>query len=428
MDSETIISRTRELSERHSRTILYFSTFFFLIAGMAYSFLRGNVLNFPDERQYFAIATNMATGHGFSLNGTDPTALFPVLYPALMAIFIKAGATIPVLRFINFIFLSCTPYVIRSILRHEDSEPGTGVSVILLIFYCVLFYTAGTLYPQTLYTLILLLLVRCAIDAGSDIRYAIAFGVLCTVLMLVHSSGAFIPPLVGIWIILSAANKKTALVNVCIGAAVAIICLSPWVVRNYAVFHRFIPLTTHGGDTLYIGNNPHTSLSTWYNYINDDFYQKVGRLPEEEQNHYYFEKTLEFWTGHSIAAAKLYARKLVEYFNFYNNLFVSKEFGFTKKMIMFITYYPLLSCLIIRLFYIRKIPLSSTETLFVLIYLCSALFYAIFIPRIRFRLPYDVILITHIGIMFCLMAGCRPHTSTLLDSYGKHRRAILQDT
>ncbi len=423
MSTQTIINHTCRFSKHYYRTILRFSTIFFLLAGIVYSFIRGDVLIFPDERQYFAIATNLAKGHGFSLNGNDPTALFPALYPTLMAFFIKFGATIPILRSINFFFLSCVPYVIKSILRHEDSEPGTGLSTILMILYGVLFYTAGTLYPQTLFTLVLLLLVRCALDAATNIGYAIAFGVLCTILMLVHSSGAFIPPVVGIWIILTAKEKKNAFINVCVSAMVAIICLSPWVIRNYSVFHKFIPLTTHGGDTLYIGNNPHTSLSEWYNYTNNDFYKKVGRLPEAEQNQYYVEKTLEFWTEQPAAAIKLYVRKLIEYFNFYNHLFVSKEFGFTKKLIMFITYYPLLACLILRLISIKKIPLSSTEKLLLAIYLCSAFFYAIFIPRIRFRLPYDVILITHIGIMFCLVTGCNSQPKTHTGNIHQHARA-----
>ncbi len=70
---------------------------------------------------------------------------------------------------------------------------------------------------------------------------------------------------------------------------------------------------------------------------------------------------------------------------------------------MFVTYYPLLACLILRLFHARRIPLSPVERLFVIIYFASALFHALFVPRIRFRLPYDVILITHIGIMFSVL-------------------------
>ncbi|MFO0425534.1 MAG: hypothetical protein ACK526_03130 [Planctomyces sp.] len=34
-----------------------------------------------------------------------------------------------------------------------------------------------------------------------------------------------------------------------------VLAMSPWIVRNYRVFHRLIPATTHGGYTLALGNN-----------------------------------------------------------------------------------------------------------------------------------------------------------------------------
>jgi hypothetical protein len=70
---------------------------------------------------------------------------------------------------------------------------------------------------------------------------------------------------------------------------------------------------------------------------------------------------------------------------------------------MFVTYYPLLLCLVLRLLSAFKVPLSRTEKLLVAIYLISALFHALFLPRIRFRLPYDAVLIAHVGIMFSLL-------------------------
>lgn len=35
-----------------------------------------------------------------------------------------------------------------------------------------------------------------------------------------------------------------------------IVCASPWWIRNWTIFHRFIPLTTSAASNLYLGNNP----------------------------------------------------------------------------------------------------------------------------------------------------------------------------
>jgi len=398
-----IINSIIQQVQRHNENIFRFTVLFFLITGFIYSYWKGCNLNFPDERQYYAIAVNLASGAGFSLDGIGPTALFPPIYPIFMAICIKAGASIPMLRFANFIFLACSLGVTRSILRHQRAEAGLGISAILMAGYCVIFYTAGTLYPQTLFTLVLLLLLRVTLEKNRSITSTVAFGVLCGLLMLIHSTGVFIPPIVGLWIIFSSQDRKKAVWKVTASALVALACISIWATRNYKVFNRFIPLTTHGGDTLYIGNNPHTSLSAWYDYINDDYYQEASSLPETEQNPYYLKKTMEFWTTQPATAVKLYLRKLAEYFNYYNNLFINSEFGAAQKIIMFITYYPLLICLAVRLLFMKKIPLSPAEKLFVIIYIASAFFHALFIPRIRFRLPYDALLITYIGIMYSII-------------------------
>ncbi len=398
--SDNRLAAITAVTERYGDTILFAAMFFFLAAGLAYSLAKGASLNFPDERQYFAIARNLASGRGFSLDGTSPTALFPPLYPLVIAALLKLGASISMVRFTNYLFLCGSLLTIRAILRHEGAEDARGISALLFTSYGVLFYTAGTLYPQTLFTLVLLLLVRCAINRNSDLPSTILFGILCAALMLVHSTGVFIPPVAGIWMILVSRDRKKTCMRVAASALVAAACLSIWTTRNYMVFHHFVPLTTHGGDTLYIGNNPHTSLDAWYDYVNDEFYQEAARLPEAEQNRYYLEKTIQFWTTQPGEATRLYLRKFLEYFNYYNNLFVRSEFDTLKKIIMFITYYPLLLCLLVRLLMAGKVPLTDTEKLLAAIYITSAFFHALFIPRIRFRLPYDALLITHIGLMY----------------------------
>ena len=61
---------------------------------------------------------------------------------------------------------------------------------------------------------------------------------------------------------------------------------------------------------------------------------------------------------------------------------------------MILTYCPLLLLFVIRLFRFRAYPLQSWEVLCYLLYLQAALCYAVFFPRIRYRLPYDYLLIS----------------------------------
>lgn len=383
--------------DRHNQAIVHCCALFFLVAGLGYSYLLGDTLHFRDESLYLSIAENLAAGNGYSIDGVTPTAVFPPVWPLLLALFIKLGSPVWLLRYLNFIALSLCVYTIRSLLKHEQAGEGAPLSAMLLIGYCVLFYTAGTLYTQTLYTLVLLLIVRLAISRPFGYGRAMLLGLLLALEILIHPTGVFIAPLVAIWLLFSANRHMLRKVVLC--ALVALALVSCWSFRNYKAFDRFIPITSHGADVLYIGNNPTTSLAAWYNYIHEDYYIEANKLPEAEQNSYYLHKTLEFWSGQPVAAIRLYLRKLLDYFNYHNNLLSKSEFGSLRSVVMFVTYYPLLLCLFLRLVFSHRVPLSRTEKLLAAIYIFSAFFHAVFLPRIRFRLPYDVVLIAHIGIM-----------------------------
>ncbi len=392
------------MARRYGNHIYVLVIFLFLTIGLIYSFYLGNQLKFPDERLYLAIAKNIAGGKGYSFDGVEPTAFLPPVYPLLLSIFIKLGFSIPLLRYLNFIFLSLSLVIIHSILRHEKAEIGIGPVSLLMGAYGVLFYTAGTFYPQTLFSLVLIMMVRVAICIDFNWIKAVLFGALSAMIVLVHGSGVFVPPVIGLWVLSRSHERRKIVTRLGLSVVIAMLFISLWSFRNYSAFHRIIPLTTHGGDTLYIGNNPHTCLSAWYDYVNDDFYKQVSKLPEPDQNSYYVKRTLDFWKNQPIKAARLYLFKFVNYFNFKNNLCVTREFNTWRSVIMFITYYPLVLCLILRLLYMRRFPLEDIEWLLLSLYTASALFYALFLPRIRFRLPYDLLLITSIGFMSSLIA------------------------
>ena len=387
--------------EQYRNPIVHGCALFFLVAGLIYSYSLGETLRYPDAQKYYTVAVNVASGNGYSVDGVHPTAFFVPVWPLVLALFIKLGAPIWLLRYLNFIFLAACVYIIRSILRRKQAEAGAPIAGILLIGYGVLFYTAGTLYTQTLATLEILLIVHLVIGQPFGYGRAVALGGLSALLILTHPSGVFIPPLVVFWLLLP--KNFHLFQKTVVSALVAVLLISIWSYRNYTAFDRFIPITSHGADTLYFGNNPDISLDAWYTYFYEDEYKEVQKMSEPEQNSYYLHKTLEFWSEQPGVAIKLYLTKLVDYFNFYDHLYVEQEFNLWRRVIMFITYYPLLLCLILRLIFSRRVPLSKTEKLLVAIYITSALFYAVFLPRIRFRLPFDAVLIAHIGIMYSLL-------------------------
>lgn len=60
---------------------------------------------------------------------------------------------------------------------------------------------------------------------------------------------------------------------------------------------------------------------------------------------------------------------------------------------MLVTYVPLLVLLVVRLALFKRWRVQSWEWLFLSTYVLSGLAYAVFFTRIRFRVPFDLLLI-----------------------------------
>jgi hypothetical protein len=401
MGLDKIITRAIVFLEKKPGIIVHGAALFFLIAGLIYSIHLGDYFRFPDEIQYYTLAKNLAEGHGYTLDGVKPSAYLPPGYPIFLSLFVKFGASPVFLRYLNFIALALCVYITRAILRRENAEAGAALSSLLLVGYGVLFYTAGTLYTQTMLTLVLMLVFWLTTGPHFSYLHAVIFGLLSAFMVMLTSASLFVPPLIVFWMFFP--NKWHIIRKATVSALIVIACFSMWTYRNYKAFDAFIPMTNHGWDTFYTGNNPNVTVTAWHTSMPKEIIDEAYSLNEVEREAFYKKKVLKFWKENPGGAIKLYLLKLLNHFNFQNKFYIKSQFNRLKSFIMFVTYYPLLICLLARLFFIPKVRLSKVEVLFVLVYIASALFYAIFITRIRFRLPYDSLLIVHIGIMFSLV-------------------------
>jgi len=73
------------------------------------------------------------------------------------------------------------------------------------------------------------------------------------------SLGSLLPPLLA-WAAYRARQRRAlsitrSLAKPALAFALALLCCVPWTIRNYSVFHRFVPLRSNFPLELYIGNN-----------------------------------------------------------------------------------------------------------------------------------------------------------------------------
>jgi 4-amino-4-deoxy-L-arabinose transferase-like glycosyltransferase len=212
------------------------------------------------------IARSIASGHGFGspFAETGSSALLPPVYSYLLAgIFkvfgIETLTSVLAALSLNSLFsaLTCIPVFLlaRQAFGERVSKwAGWGWAFSPYGVY----YGADWAWSTCLVTLELacLFLFAWRLENSSRIRDWLIFGALCGIAALTEPVVLAVLPWLGIYTLyrrfrLSRPWKAQTVAVALAGMAV----LSPWLIRNYELFHRFIPVRSGFGLELYIGNN-----------------------------------------------------------------------------------------------------------------------------------------------------------------------------
>jgi len=383
-----------------SRAVLATLPALIVLAGAVYSLRLGNTLRFDDERDYYTIASNLARGRGFSIDGTTPTAFRPPGYPLFLAVFIAFGANVVVLRILNFVMLATSMFLLYRFALREGGRLGATAAPVICLGYPVLFYAAGTLYSQTLAGLLLLL----AATTISTERLGWLPTGLILGLLLGWLSASVIPFLfsttvVAAWLLVARSTwRPTArLASVAVMAAVVLLVTGAWLVRNRLAL-GVAALSTNNGLNLLQGNS---EKATWNSGASTDisaYEPGAAGLDEVGRDAYYRNQALRFMRSHPGRTVGLYGLKVLNWFNYRNDLAQRSESSRFRDVLMLLTYGPLLLLFVARLVLIGRFRPSRAEALFLLLYVTNAFVYAIWHTRIRFRLPFDLLLIAVVAI------------------------------
>jgi 4-amino-4-deoxy-L-arabinose transferase-like glycosyltransferase len=212
------------------------------------------------------VARSIALGQGFSNpygGNTGPSAWEPPLYPYLMAgvfkIFgIYSYASAWVLLTINSLFASLTTIPIFLIARRSFGEQVATWSARAwalnpYIWYWSIHWIWDTTFSPLVLTLIFLLSLELQEWKGS--RGWIYFGVLWGIGALANPSMLAFLPFCGLWIWRRRFKKGLiSLSGVVLSSVIFFLVLSPWLMRNYEVFGRFVFLRDDFGLQFRLGN------------------------------------------------------------------------------------------------------------------------------------------------------------------------------
>jgi len=378
-------------------------------AGALYSLWLGPELRYTDEVHYLELAEALAANGRYAVDGT-PTAYRPPGYPFLLAVQHALGIGVVGMRIANFLLLGLVILATGRLLALAASPLAGTLGAGVVAGFPVFFYTAGTLYPQTLGLALLavaLLVVVSALRrrelaswpaslAGAALGWAVLaipaflFTLGVTVAWIAVRSG------------LPQRYRKAVLV-----AAVAACVVLPWTLRNYLALDAFVPVSTNSGVNLLLGNSLETRPNSGVNVDISAAETAVRGMTEVERDDYFRYEALRFLREDPSRGLLLYVRKWLNHFNYRNELATEREASGTRDLILLVSYGPLLALFLARLLATWRWPLTKVEELLAVVYLAMPFFLALYFTRIRFRVPFDLCLIAGVSLWVAAVLAAR---------------------
>jgi hypothetical protein len=197
-----------------------------------------------------------------------------------------------------------------------------------------------------------------------------------------------------------------------LAAGLAILCCVPWTVRNYIVFHKFVPLRSNFPLELYIGNNNNyaTRQFVWPPKITKERellrYFRLGETAfmEEEQR-----KAMEFLRSHPGIAMELIGEKFVSFWTGVAEpvrVFRTTDSLLIRTLIVCNTLAALGALLGIVVLFLKRNPYAVPAAVYPLVF---PWLYYVTHPNLRYRHPIDpvILLLAAVAAAFAWRLGAR---------------------
>ena len=255
-----------------------------------------------------AVAAAIAEGRGFSsplpMVRTGPTAWFAPVYPYLLAgIFILFGVYSYLSSLIIHIFdIACSAFTCWpiAVIATQAFGKKTGIAAAWAWVFLptAIYYPVVWLWDTSLTGLWLALLIAVTLKLrGSDrMSWWLGYGALWSAGAMINPSILSVLPFLALWALWPMRKQANPAAKLALAAALVFMAgIAPWTIRNFVVFHQFIPLRSNFGLELWLGNNPGVpdSWTPWLHPTNSqDEAVKYARMTEVP---YMAEKEREAW-------------------------------------------------------------------------------------------------------------------------------------
>ena len=252
------------------------------------------------------------------------------LYPYFLGLLYRLfGPSYVLVRLVQFALGALTCVLTYLLGKKTCGQTAGVVAGVMAAFYGPMIFYDGELLLPVLETLLGTGLLVCVVEGLQQKRGREAsgwwlLGGLCLGLFAVTRPNivAFVPVL-AVYLVLALGWRRGGLASATV-VLVTVLCIAPVTIRNWAVGHDFVPISSQAGVNLYIGNNPQSdgvtavvpgTRATWWGGYRDTINlaeQAAGRkLKPSEVSAYWTGRALQFARTEPLAWLKLTGRKVL---------------------------------------------------------------------------------------------------------------------
>lgn len=218
-----------------------------------------------DFANFHMVATNIAQGNGHTMHGL-PVAWQGMGYPYVLgAVFWLFGTTSEIAaKWLNIVFSMATLalcwFIFKKLFANKAYALIALGAVAFLPQYIAYVNVIGT---EVFFTMLLAGIVFTKLYFD-DKKWAFAIlGVLMGVAALTRPFMLAYPVILAVFMWVATKDLKRVAILTGLSTAVMIIVITPWAIRNYQHFGRFIPVSYNSGYVLFINNNDLNTNGLW---------------------------------------------------------------------------------------------------------------------------------------------------------------------
>ena len=269
-----------------------------------------------DPQYYAQLAARLADGDGYTLPNGDPTAYFPVGYPAVLAPVVwLVGHTplpdnVPVAAGMLNTALAVATVALVGLIgkRLAGWRVGVVAAALAAVFPNQIFYTA-TILSETLFNFLLVVALAVLILRRNDeLRWPILLlaGVALGLAVLTRPVAVAVVPFAALAWWLTHTGWRDALRRAGLLVVGILLVVAPWTIRNWVRLGEPVMISTNTGDNLCIGHNPEANGAFGlFESCIGDVPNRVSTEAELTRDEILTERSVEYFFEHPGHEAKL---------------------------------------------------------------------------------------------------------------------------